>query len=49
MVQDPTEPRLHTAVLRDHFARHRQIALVTGPRQVGKTTVCRTLDAAPAT
>jgi len=34
-------PRLYSAVLTDHFQRHRQIALVSGPRQVGKTTVCR--------
>ena len=37
-------PRLHTAILREHFAKHRQMALLAGPRQVGKTTVCRTLD-----
>ena len=34
-------PRLYTAVLEDHFQRHRQMALVSGPRQVGKTTICR--------
>lgn len=34
-------PRLYTLILRDHFARHRQMAFVSGPRQVGKTTVCR--------
>jgi hypothetical protein len=38
-----TAPRLYSAVLADHFARHRQIALVSGPRQVGKTTVCRSI------
>jgi predicted AAA+ superfamily ATPase len=27
--------------LQDHFARHRQMAWVSGPRQVGKTTTCR--------
>jgi len=32
-------PRFYTAVLQDHLARHRQMALVSGPRQVGKTTV----------
>lgn len=37
-------PRLYDAVLADHFAQHRQMALVSGPRQVGKTTVCRRLD-----
>lgn len=34
-------PRLYTSLLRDHLRRHRQIALVSGPRQVGKTTICR--------
>jgi predicted AAA+ superfamily ATPase len=33
--------RLYDKVLQDHFARHRQMALVSGPRQVGKTTTCR--------
>jgi predicted AAA+ superfamily ATPase len=35
--------RLYTAVLQDHLQRHRQMAFVAGPRQVGKTTVCRSL------
>jgi len=39
------EPRLHTALLRQHFSAHRQMVLLAGPRQVGKTTVCRMLDA----
>ena len=34
-------PRFYDALLRDHLARHRQMALVSGPRQVGKTTACR--------
>lgn len=33
--------RLYDTVLKKHFARHRQMALVSGPRQVGKTTTCR--------
>jgi predicted AAA+ superfamily ATPase len=33
--------RLYDAVLDHHLARYRQMALVTGPRQVGKTTTCR--------
>jgi uncharacterized protein len=37
-------PRLYTAVLQDHLQRHRQMALISGPRQVGKTTVCRSLS-----
>lgn len=36
-------PRLYTSVLQDHLQRHRQMALISGPRQVGKTTVCRAL------
>jgi hypothetical protein len=36
-------PRIYTAILRDHLNRHRQMALVAGPRQVGKTTACRAL------
>jgi uncharacterized protein len=37
-------PRLYTAILADHLERHRQMALVSGPRQVGKTTTCRSLS-----
>jgi hypothetical protein len=33
--------RIYDGVLEEHFARHRQMALVSGPRQVGKTTTCR--------
>lgn len=36
-------PRCYTAILRDHLERNRQMALVSGPRQVGKTTVCQAL------
>jgi predicted AAA+ superfamily ATPase len=36
-------PRFYDHILRDHFERHRQMAFVTGPRQVGKTTTCRAL------
>ncbi len=36
-------PRLYTGVLTRHLDRERQIALVSGPRQVGKTTTCRDL------
>jgi predicted AAA+ superfamily ATPase len=39
----PDRPRLYSAILRDHLNRHRQMALVAGPRQVGKTTACRAL------
>ena len=37
-------PRLYTSFLGDHLEHHRQIALVSGPRQVGKTTVCRAMS-----
>lgn len=33
--------RIYDALLADHLATHRQMALVSGPRQVGKTTTCR--------
>jgi hypothetical protein len=36
-------PRLYTAVLKEHYARERQMVLVSGPRQVGKTTTCGAL------
>lgn len=38
-----TRPRLYDQILEDHLARHRQMAFVSGPRQVGKTTTCRRL------
>lgn len=45
MVQlDVPLPRLYTAILTEHFAEHRQMALLAGARQVGKTTVCHLLD-----
>lgn len=33
--------RVYDAFLHEHLASHRQMAFVTGPRQVGKTTTCR--------
>ena len=36
-----TAPRVYDALLAEHLANHRQMALVSGPRQVGKTTTCR--------
>ncbi len=33
--------RLYEAVLEDHLRAHRQMAFVSGPRQVGKTTSCQ--------
>lgn len=35
--------RFYELLLRDHLATHRQMAFVSGPRQVGKTTTCRSL------
>ncbi len=35
--------RIYTEMLRSHLADNRQMAFVSGPRQVGKTTVCREL------
>jgi hypothetical protein len=39
-------PRLYEAVLARHLRQHRQMAFVSGPRQVGKTTTCRAESAA---
>ena len=36
-----TVPRTYDFLLAEHLANHRQMALVSGPRQVGKTTTCR--------
>ena len=36
-----TESRLYDALLLEHLAANRQMAFVSGPRQVGKTTTCR--------
>ena len=33
--------RLYDAMLEEHLATHRQMAFLSGPRQVGKTTTCR--------
>jgi predicted AAA+ superfamily ATPase len=41
MKEAPVRPRLYTEMLREHFLEHRQMALLSGPRQVGKTTTCR--------
>ena len=38
--------RIYELALADHLASNRQMALVTGPRQVGKTTSCRKLGTA---
>lgn len=46
MVAMGTRRRIYDAILEDHLARRRQMAFVTGPRQVGKTTTCRALGTA---
>jgi len=35
--------RFYDNLLKEHFARYRQMAFVSGPRQVGKTTTCRSV------
>ena len=44
MVLMNQRPRLYTKVLIDHLHKYRQMALVSGPRQVGKTTACRSIS-----
>ncbi len=46
MVDMVARPRVYDTILRDHLARRRQMAFVSGPRQVGKTTTCRALGSA---
>ncbi len=41
MVSMQPVPRIYDRILAEHLAQHRQMALVSGPRQVGKTTTCR--------
>ncbi len=36
--------RVYESFLRDHFARNRQMAFVSGPRQIGKTTLSKRID-----
>lgn len=37
----PVRTRLYDTLLAEHLSAHRQMAFITGPRQVGKTTTCR--------
>ncbi len=39
-----TKKRLYDTILSEHLSTQRQMAFVTGPRQVGKTTACRNLS-----
>ena len=41
MVHMRIRKRFYDTVLDEHLATHRQMAFVSGPRQVGKTTTCR--------
>jgi len=41
MVRMEIRARVYDSVLADHLGSHRQMAMVSGPRQVGKTTTCR--------
>ena len=41
MVGVETHDRIYDALLEEHFTGNRQMAFVSGPRQVGKTTTCR--------
>ena len=36
-------PRIYTSALLEHMSENRQMAFVSGPRQVGKTTTCSDL------
>jgi len=36
-----TKERIYDSLLVEHFANNRQMAFISGPRQVGKTTTCR--------
>jgi hypothetical protein len=39
----PPQQRLYATLLAEHLAHQRQMAFLSGPRQVGKTTVARSL------
>ncbi len=41
MVSMKIRNRFYDTLLNEHLATHRQMAFVSGPRQVGKTTTCR--------
>jgi stage III sporulation protein SpoIIIAA len=38
------QPRIYASMLESHLSENRQMAILTGPRQVGKTTLCRQRD-----
>ena len=37
------QARLYDQMLSEHLANYRQMAWISGPRQIGKTTTCRAL------
>jgi len=43
MVSMDVRTRIYDKVLADHLGSQRQMAMISGPRQVGKTTTCRRL------
>jgi len=36
--------RIYDGMVREHLRQHKQMAFISGPRQVGKTTLCRALS-----
>jgi predicted AAA+ superfamily ATPase len=36
--------RLYNSIIREHFSNNRQMAFISGPRQVGKTTLSKSID-----
>ena len=40
----PNKPRLYETIAREHLREHRQMLFMSGPRQVGKTTVAKQLS-----
>jgi len=47
MVQPDPSRRVYQAIFEEQLEHHRQMLFVAGPRQVGKTTVCRALAEPP--
>jgi predicted AAA+ superfamily ATPase len=40
---EPLRARLYDNILAEQIQSHRQMAFITGPRQIGKTTTCRNI------
>ncbi len=36
--------RIYQSIIREHFSNNRQMAFISGPRQVGKTTLSKSID-----